>query len=442
MIYSNSIRKFSWKPLLKTEIVFSYIFLVLITSGIVSAQGNDDKIPRWNKEEQIGQPLFTIQTYNRLSGNAPDGKNRVDVIAEVMYDMVQFVRDNDQFESTLEFNLSVLHPEKGQINRLVKHLNPRVTNYNLTNSRKDFIVVSFNLDLEPGKYKIRVELVDMESRRREAKERDIVVVGFKRESKTTISDLILARDNRLDDQTNLPAEPSINGLVQDSLTNLYCFFDLYRSDPIEPTMLNWRVIQPSGVLCSLDSMKISGGVNLSSYFIPIPCTNLSLNQYFFDLTIIAGDDTLKRRTTFNVRLSGLPFAIQDLNLAIQQLRYIATQHEIKRLLDEFPSRKLEAFLDFWNNIYKSESRENNSRMIEYYERISYANDHFGNNLNGWETDRGRIYVIYGEPTEIERVEGQTSGAQYEIWYYHHLGTKYVFVDEFGFGDYKIANSNW
>jgi GWxTD domain-containing protein len=53
---------------------------------------------------------------------------------------------------------------------------------------------------------------------------------------------------------------------------------------------------------------------------------------------------------------------------------------------------------------------------EHYRRIAYANAHFAFHGPGWKTDRGRIYILYGPPDEIENhpVPGD------EQWLYHHI----------------------
>jgi hypothetical protein len=77
-------------------------------------------------------------------------------------------------------------------------------------------------------------------------------------------------------------------------------------------------------------------------------------------------------------------------------------------------------------------------MDEYYLRVEYANENFSTNRDGWETDRGRIYVLYGEPTDIERHPFEINSKPYEVWYYDHLNRRFVFVDYTGFGDYELT----
>jgi len=58
------------------------------------------------------------------------------------------------------------------------------------------------------------------------------------------------------------------------------------------------------------------------------------------------------------------------------------------------------------------------------------------------SDRGRIFIIYGEPSEIERYPNQVDTKPYEIWYYNELegGVVFVFGDLTGFSDYTLLHS--
>ena len=61
----------------------------------------------------------------------------------------------------------------------------------------------------------------------------------------------------------------------------------------------------------------------------------------------------------------------------------------------------------------------NEFKTEHYRRINYANKHHGRGTptKGWKTDRGRIYIILGEPQEIQKCEHETEIIPTEIWFY-------------------------
>lgn len=71
---------------------------------------------------------------------------------------------------------------------------------------------------------------------------------------------------------------------------------------------------------------------------------------------------------------------------------------------------------------------------------------------GWQTDRGRVYIMFGRPDEVERAPIQVDILPYETWSYYGQGTdSFVFVDRDGSGNYEqvystvpgeVSYSNW
>jgi GWxTD domain-containing protein len=117
----------------------------------------------------------------------------------------------------------------------------------------------------------------------------------------------------------------------------------------------------------------------------------------------------------------------------------------------------ELFIEqFWFRRDPDPRTSGNEFKEEHYRRIAYANDRFASGIEGWRTDRGRIYIIHGEPAEIEshpsggRYDrpineggGTTATFPFEIWRYRHIegiGNDVVieFVDPSFSGEYRLA----
>jgi GWxTD domain-containing protein len=81
---------------------------------------------------------------------------------------------------------------------------------------------------------------------------------------------------------------------------------------------------------------------------------------------------------------------------------------------------------------------------EHYRRIAYANAHYSDSgLFGWKTDRGRIYIQYGPPDELESHPSVDGAAPFEEWLYHYLqgiGRNVVirFEDQSRTGEYRMT----
>ncbi len=118
--------------------------------------------------------------------------------------------------------------------------------------------------------------------------------------------------------------------------------------------------------------------------------------------------------------------------------------------DEERDQFIEAF---WARRDPTPDTFGNEYKEEHYRRIVYANDHFGSRVPGWKSDRGRIYIMFGPPDEIEsypagRVQERTpegedlSAYPLEVWSYSYLegiGEDVVleFIDRCWCGDYSM-----
>jgi hypothetical protein len=51
---------------------------------------------------------------------------------------------------------------------------------------------------------------------------------------------------------------------------------------------------------------------------------------------------------------------------------------------------------------------------------------------------GMVYILFGAPNDIERHPFDIGSKPYQIWYYWEINRQLVFVDETGFGDYRLV----
>jgi GWxTD domain-containing protein len=138
--------------------------------------------------------------------------------------------------------------------------------------------------------------------------------------------------------------------------------------------------------------------------------------------------------------------------------YIITEEEKKAFTDLKDDAERDRFIEqFWARRNPDPGSSNNAFKEEHYRRIAYANEHFASIIPGWLTDRGRTYIKWGEPDEVEahpaggsyrRPDSEGGGTittySFEKWHYLHVKGVGVdiwmeFVDASGIGNYRLAN---
>jgi GWxTD domain-containing protein len=141
----------------------------------------------------------------------------------------------------------------------------------------------------------------------------------------------------------------------------------------------------------------------------------------------------------------------------EDVAYIITDEEKKAFKRLNTNDEREQFIEqFWLRRDPTPDTEENEYKEEHYRRIAYANEHFASGIPGWKTDRGRIYIMYGPPDEIEShpaggmyerpIEeggGETSTYPFEKWRYRYIegignDINLEFVDTTMTGEYHLT----
>jgi GWxTD domain-containing protein len=137
---------------------------------------------------------------------------------------------------------------------------------------------------------------------------------------------------------------------------------------------------------------------------------------------------------------------------------IITEEERRAFLSLSTNEEREQFIeDFWGRRKPDPESATNSFKEEHYRRLAYADEHFASGIPGRKTDRGRIYILWGPPDEIEShptggtwdrpIEqggGSTTTYPWELWRYRYLegigeNIEIEFVDPTGSGEYRMTN---
>jgi len=141
----------------------------------------------------------------------------------------------------------------------------------------------------------------------------------------------------------------------------------------------------------------------------------------------------------------------------EEVPYIITDEERSAFLQLQTNEEREQFIEaFWQRRDPTPDTVENEFKEEHYRRIAYANERFSSGIPGWRTDRGRIYIMWGPPDEIESHSagstynrpmseggGQTTVYGFDDWTYHYMegigqNITIEFVDPTGTGEYHIT----
>ena len=107
----------------------------------------------------------------------------------------------------------------------------------------------------------------------------------------------------------------------------------------------------------------------------------------------------------------------------EDVAYIITPKESEAFQALRTNPEREKFIEqFWLQRDPTPGTPPNEFKEEHYRRIAYSNARFKTaSVAGWKTYRGRIYIVYGPPDELEsHPYGRDGGAPFEKWLYYHI----------------------
>ena len=189
----------------------------------------------------------------------------------------------------------------------------------------------------------------------------------------------------------------------------------------------------------------------SNYFlqrisIPEDVINRGLRKKIY---VTLRQDKLKKKESlvFGVTRDGFSKSIASFNQAILAMRYILVDDEYKNMRRSKPEKQEELFLAYWKERDPSPETKENELQDEYFSRVAYANNSFKGSTDGWRTHMGEIYIKFGRPDDIEEYSDPFTRIYQQRWHYYRINKYFDFVDESGFGDYRLTSpfygsNNW
>lgn len=263
--------------------------------------------------------------------------------------------------------------------------------------------------------------------------------------------------------------PSPNVLFGDNQPALFYYFEIYNLNQASgnsPLILNTQVFNNKGKLFynrkkyithNQDSRVEAGNINVNKFPVDsytlvisildsIKNTGVSSSKKFYVYNeSVPNTDTAYTSEDIN-SLSSKFYALseEELDNLFEKSRYIAVNSEINQYESLTSAQAKRDFLDnFWKKRDSNPSTERNEYYEDYFQRIDYANKNYSRiKIPGWKTDRGRIYVQYGPPSEINRYPNVGNKKPYEVWIYNNIegGVEFVFGDLTGLPNYQLLHS--
>lgn len=232
-------------------------------------------------------------------------------------------------------------------------------------------------------------------------------------------------------------------------------FELLDVDRTLLRILGTRTSLPVGATVAFAERFDIGGWLPGSYGLRVIATGNNGSQADTEVVRFAVVSPAELLTIRDQGIPGDPYGQLDLSRRVAITWHLLTPEQQQTLQRLSPTGKETFLAQYWAEHDPDPSTPLNEGRVELVTRLEYVNDRFSLSEmkdDGWRTDRGRIYLTYGPPDQIDDKVvpyadlpgvGENSGRPYQVWYYHSVaeGKVFVFVDSRGSNDYRLVHSN-
>lgn len=338
------------------------------------------------------------------------------------------------------------------------------------------VVETFQFAIVPGRYRVDVSVEPTgqpESARRTSVDLVNLPVG------ALASDLILGRQVGFVDTTAMRSEWTVRkgevGIAADPFvvadqekSNLAYYLEIYQrpDSKVEGEVVGVICRQPGEevvrtVLATLEDVAVSRPVagNLSLAGLPPGRYSLDVRLELRDTVVVSSREfgLAAVRQAAKAGMSPVGERLHDYfsGLSDEELAelfdpivvWLGNEGFRRTYTGLTPEGKRNFLVDYFEHVAPSVVGGDGDALEVYLERARYVRDNYAERVGreamaGWRTDRGRIYLLRGQPSAMrQRAFPADNAPPYEIWAYEvGAGFVYLFVDETKFNHYRLIYS--
>ena len=359
---------------------------------------------------------------------------------------LSFVRDGDSYRAPYEVHVAV-----SQSGTAVAEINSmeivRVPTFKEINRTDESVIFQHYFKIRPGNYDLSFQVRDAGSARSSAQQGQIVAPALRAgQLSTPVVVYEAAPRPGLDSLPHLLASPRSSAVFgQDSTVTVYLEgYGTANRLPIGFTVDNDR-----GATIWRDTVVLTRRGNLLSGSVHIPISRVGIGIANITFTRPDGGG-MGKAPVFVSFGNDIPLLTYDEMLV--QLRYYAASDRIRVLRDAPLDRRGAVWAEFLRSTDPVPGTPEHEGLEAYFTRILQANLRFreeAGGRSGWLSDRGKVYVLLGEPDQIFEQTSNvplssssvTQRSRVQYWEYGQYRIRFLFYDESGTGRWRMTPSS-
>lgn len=393
---------------------------------------------------------------------ADDQKSILEIYYSVNQKSLTYSKVSDNFEAFAKLDVLLTNRTDNSIVLDKSYKSPSIVKDTSGKELNQNIIGQINFLLDDGYYKLKITGSDLNNAaKRDILEEELSIINASsadvRISNIELSTNIQKSTNEGSNfyKNTLEVIPNPSNLFGMNLKELYYYYEIYglsENNVSEEFTINYSIVNlnyenvisfDKKVKRNSEARVEYGKINVDtlergSYFLKVnlldPSKNVSasVEKKFFIFNV--SEEISQTNPQADYLLSEYAAKDEkDLDIEFGYATYLMTEKERDRYEDmKNIEAKRKYMFDFWKTRDYNPGTPQNEFKIDYLKRVNEANRNFNEAYkDGWKTDRGRVYLIYGKPNDIDRYPFETTKKSYEIWKYDSVegGGECVFIEK-------------
>ncbi len=372
------------------------LFTCLLLFGQNAYRQVDRSHDRAGKSASINPILF--RAYPVALG---ENQYKLYLMADIMYDYLQFTLRNAGYTANFRIQVDLVNEKSNAVYSRTWESTLLISDFEKTNSREDFFLTTDSISLPAGNYHLKLIYQDLQGDQHRQYALKILLPE-RRNFYASPPVFCDSSQNRQNYPSLFQDRPLV--LREDVIFNkaLSVFLNIF-ADSSSSVNVKFNISREESAeaLFRADTALAVENRNVRISLYP-PFLKWDEGDYLISILYRAGRDSLWQKLPFHITWFNKPRSIRDIEYALKPIQLIVPEDFYKKLTKGNKQEQQNAFRAFWKEKDPTPATAFNEVEAEFYSRVDTADMRWGKKgRNGWRTDPGKIYVIYGKPSQIE-----------------------------------------
>jgi len=443
------------------KILFSFCLIFSLTlSGF--AQRMDRNSDRIIERFSMNRSIYFNYDLFPFFLNDPDSAQIVFTIS-LVNDLLQFVKKSATlYTAKFELTTSIFSSNDSLIHIRTFRKELSTDAFKKTNSPAIAHNYIHSFQLGFGNYKFRLELTDLDTKKSLKRDKEFEIK--KNTHPIELLDPIILKPNQkqygyepldvkginflsdfINSSKSIVSAFKINELNHYRLTEPVTIYEqIYHQTEDDSISLVYNIINKKNeIVWKKNDNLYSLGKKKLIHKMELDPNQFSHGFYILQITAKSNGYQQKQQVRLYFQHKIKPDVTKSIELdEFGPLQYIIDKREFEQLNSLESKERDEKIEQFWVERNPDQDNEENQLRDEFIRRIEFANQNFISlvkNNKGWQTDQGKIYIIYGPPDDISHPQSPNEEYQHEIWIYGKMKQtrRFIFVFKPEEGEYKL-----